>query len=92
MIVSTEPNAYFPNTNLFTVFPNPGSDFMAVRNPVPDKQFTITLFNLVGNEILVKVCSSHYSEINTTSMRNGLYFYQIKNEIGILQSGKWLKE
>ena len=67
-------NNTFDNEN-FKSFPNPVKD---VLNLSYDKNISnVTVFNLVGQEVLTKAINSNQSQIDMTSLSAGTYFVRI---------------
>lgn len=66
-------------TNIRSIFPNPTSDQINIqsKNGMVDE---ITLFDVVGKEILKQSIHASECTINLNNLYNGLYFIRIKTE------------
>ena len=73
------------------VYPNPGSDQVFVKNTKGIALFR--LFNLQGKMVLsTKIIGSLELEINTSELYPGIYFFQLTDESGTEETGKWIKQ
>jgi len=92
LITSIDDDLIFSKGNFFEVFPNPGKNNIIIKNTKTDDHFSFSLFDLFGNKIFITGVNSGSLKINTTSIPEGLYFYQISSDNDNNQSGKWIKE
>lgn len=76
----------------FVIYPNPGNGFINIENPFSGSKFRFSLYNGFGSKVFETTISDDLTPVNTTNIPKGLYFYNIGNSLGILQSGKWMKE
>ena len=77
----------------FTLTPNPASDYFEIFSPFDlAAESTFVLSNTQGHEVAkAKLPSTFKSKrFNTTKLSSGLYFWQITNKIGLMQTGKIL--
>ena len=72
---------------LFDNYPNPFNSSTIIKFDMPmSEQVSITLFNLLGEEVLVPIRSSnilegtHKISINMNNLPAGIYYYQIKTD------------
>jgi len=82
----------FPYTNIFKVSPNPGNYEITIESLLPENEYSFSLFDLFGNKTIEIDGKSTKLKVNTSILQPGLYFYQITNESGYRQTGKWIKE
>lgn len=71
--------------NLSKVYPNPSSGKITVM--INNGQ-EISIFNLLGENILNSTLNSSRTEIDLSKETKGIYFYQLTNGSGILKTGK----
>jgi hypothetical protein len=65
------------------IYPNPASDFVQISGlpALSSNSITITLLNILGNEIINDDLSANESQrINVASLPNGIYFLRIDNQ------------
>lgn len=74
---------------LINVFPNPAKDRIIINcNNITFENFSFELIDIFGNSVMRKEIIS-YNEIEIPgTIKNGLYFYIIKNDTEILSKGK----
>jgi hypothetical protein len=73
------------------VYPNPGSDYMAVETGPQAFGADFTLYDLTGRPVLQKKIVSSPVRINTQSLLPGIYFYRAVKGNQVIESGKWVK-
>jgi len=81
-------------TSAFRVYPNPVDDFLFIEvlNPV-NYPLKLRLYNLSGKEAGTYLIKSNHSKMNTSSLNNGLYLYEIfDNRLKKFAAGKIIKE
>lgn len=73
-----------------TLFPNPFTDDLTLR--LEDNE--LTEFNLydLASRTLFRQNFSRSLQVNTQSFPKGIYFYELKNENGLLRKGKIVKD
>jgi type IX secretion system substrate protein/carboxypeptidase family protein len=67
--------------NLFNIYPNPAQDIININSPIPIKYLTIT--NYIGQVVYNSNTINHTNmEINSSSIRSGVYVIRIETNIG----------
>jgi hypothetical protein len=89
LITSVPENAPPIYISDFLVYPNPGKDILKISSGKDGLVFE--MFNLEGKMVLEQAFDKNTS-INTGSLPNGVYSYQIIREGRLLENGKWIKE
>ena len=69
----------FDSKNTY-VFPNPSTSFLNIKNNKLIHNTKFSVFNLIGELVLVKNLFSQDQLIDVSSLTNGLYFYKIQIE------------
>jgi hypothetical protein len=72
------------------VFPNPFSnqlDFTAAEN----EQMTVSLYDFLGQQVLQQTFTNA-TTLNTQQLADGIYFFKLCNNKGIVKNGKILKQ
>ena len=64
----------------FSVYPNPAHSLITVELQQLTTEFTFSLIDLTGKEILTKQINLPYTKINVQHLAKGIYFYQITGE------------
>ena len=72
------------------MFPNPFSSHLNI-NYVGNEQITIEIYDFLSHKIISKTFTNNTS-INTDQLSEGIYFYKLINEKGLIKSGKIIKE
>lgn len=82
---------------LFEVFPNPGTSFIFLRSNLKlAQEVQIEIIDMAGKSVLKN--NVHFkkekneTQVNVSSLTNGVYTLKIKSESGNLQYVKWIKE
>lgn len=73
-----------------TVFPNPGTDHIALD--LPPGPHTITLFDATGRMVLQQRSADARPVITTQALPAGLYRIAVSNEQGAVMGATWVKE
>jgi hypothetical protein len=73
------------------LYPNPVRDFLSIRNERMD-YFSFRLYNVAGKLATYEPILSNGQEIDLTSLKPGVYFYQVWSAAGVEKSGKVIKE
>jgi hypothetical protein len=81
-----------PTVHDAIVYPNPGSNHLKIRIGVQHKQSTFKLFDMTGRQVLEKHIEGCKAEINTQFLKSGTYVYTLKNNSGLNETGKWVKQ
>ena len=75
----------------FSVYPNPASDVLYVRNAVNAK--SVSVHNIVGAEVMnVSVDGSETFSINTSELEKGIYVISVNTEAGSAGHTKFVVE
>ncbi|WP_395049696.1 S8 family serine peptidase, partial [Flavobacterium sp.] len=82
-------NAFSKND--FIVYPNPTSDSIFITLPEGFDSKMLTIYNVLGQEMLEKNISTQSSPISLKSLNSGMYFYKIESN-GFSKSGKIIKQ
>jgi hypothetical protein len=77
--------------NEIVLFPNPGQNIINLY--VSDIKFDseICFYDAHGRLVFEQKCNSASIAINTSSWRNGIYFYRVINKNNDMYLGKWVK-
>ncbi len=72
------------------IYPNPftSSAILNVESDVKDLQFTFTVYDILGKQVMQNNHLGTTSVINRENLDAGVYFYKIENKQQILKSGK----
>lgn len=73
------------------IHPNPFSSALNVNNPEKLKG-QITLYDVLGRQVLSQPLPTENGEINTATLAPGLYTYRITNGEGLFKTGRLLKQ
>jgi len=75
--------------NIFNIYPNPANSFITIDiDNYNFKDFNFEMFDFTGKMIFQKDLNSNKNYINLNGISDGIYFYQISNENGVLEKGK----
>ena len=77
--------------NDFIVYPNPTSDSISITLPEGFESRTLSIYNVLGQELLEKKITTQSSTISLKSLDSGMYFYKIEAN-GFSKSGKIIKQ
>lgn len=74
------------------VYPNPATEFLHIILPAlyPSEQASISILNQLGQEVFSSGLNQNNTEISIAQLASGLYNYVIKNQDGIVKSGRLL--
>ncbi len=75
-------------TNTISFYPNPSKDYINISSENAIEQ--ITIFNLLGQEVLTKTVNSQEFVLDITNLSNGTYIAEL-NSLGKSQSVKLVK-
>jgi hypothetical protein len=79
-----------PDQNMFSIYPNPGSNQINLK--MPAGEFDFELYGLNGQVLIKQQVNGENNTINTIQLKPGIYFYRIidsRNQI--IQTGKWIR-
>ncbi len=75
--------------NTARIFPNPFSNQLSFS--LASNEFTtISLYNILGQQVLQQTFTN-YITINTEQLTNGIYIYKLRNNKGLVTSGKIIR-
>jgi len=74
------------------VFPNPGSDYLVIESGPQIRGAKFRLVNLGGKEVLKSTLTERRTTMDTQSLPQGYYVWQIQYRNKIVEAGKWIKE
>ena len=72
------------------IFPNPFSNQL-IFTFADNKPIIVSLYNFVGQQVLQQTFTSS-TTINTEQLAEGIYFYELHNNKGIVKTGKVVKQ
>lgn len=78
--------------NKFSIYPNPGNDYLFIDAKLPNNTPLFELFDLYGRLCKTRSLVSGPNRITTLDLPQGIYLYKITNKENILSSGKWVKQ
>lgn len=70
------------NDSSLTISPNPASETLVVANSGSDIIKTVTIFDMLGREVMVKAIGEPETSLNLSELRNGNYFLSIEFDNG----------
>jgi len=81
-------------SNEYELYPNPTQGTVQIRYTGNEEvnKMTFTLYDIIGNKIMVKEGLSNYSYISIPPTANGIYTYTITNGNEIVKRDKLLLE
>ena len=74
------------NVSEINPYPNPSNGVFTFN--IKSDKLEIEIYDIIGSRIYYSNISSQKSEIDLSKQAKGIYFYQIKNEKAIINSGK----
>ncbi len=77
--------------DVFQIYPNPFSKKLLLKNET-NSLCIIHIFNMMGKEVYTIIVNDSEGFIDTSYLSEGLYFYEIKNNNGLITKGKLIKE
>lgn len=78
------------STRTIALFPNPVDQNQAIRFTGTASNCTVIISDLTGKEIRRVQFESLQSDILKADLETGMYFYQVRNETGLLGNGKFI--
>lgn len=79
--------------NLFTVFPNPFSSTLTLQlNSNSTENYDFKIVDIMGKEVLKSVINKQNNTMETATLQNGVYFFEVSKNDVILQSGKLISQ
>nr|MBA3705908.1 T9SS type A sorting domain-containing protein [Bacteroidota bacterium] len=89
---STSSNQYFENQQVFEVYPNPATGFLAFQGMKDYENMTIEIYDMLGRNISGQMKIIKDAQIDISGWDQGIYFYRISKEGSIIQAGKFIKK
>ena len=97
-MIGTNQNCFPVNTNeqeinqTFKIYPNPFTDYLSLENS-DNKSITIEIYDMVGRMVqsVNLNATDSYSNLNTSDLEAGFYFYSVYEDNKLITSGKLLK-
>ncbi|MDD7885739.1 T9SS type A sorting domain-containing protein [Flavivirga sp. 57AJ16] len=80
--LSTEENII--NNDKFMIFPNPVEDIVTIKFPLNETKAKVTIYNLLGQQILNEEIANSNNELNIGNIESGMYLLNIETEKGII--------
>ena len=87
---TTLTNIDIHETVTFSIYPNPGQDFIVVSND-GKQDMEVTITNALGKTMFKKQMNRANEKLNTSNFSSGIYFITIKYN-GTLFSKRWVKK
>ena len=84
-------NEITQNKNEISIYPNPATTSLTIRQISPSVNQQLFIRNLLGEEIYHQPINNSQTTIDISKWSNGVYFYQIRNDKESLQ-GKFVVE
>jgi len=81
----------FEFANYFTLFPNPAKSFLNISMKETIEVKSISIYNTLGQSVLVIPNAEKVSKIDVSSLTSGNYFIKINSDKGILNA-RFVKE
>ena len=75
-------------TDEVKLYPNPSSGNVTIAITSTSEHPIIYFYNLLGQEVETVKLNSTETIINNGTLQNGIYFYRVMNDSGIMDSGK----
>ena len=79
------------NDSFSLIFPNPFSNQLNIQY-TGNEQTTISIYDFLGQQIIIRKKFTNTTVINLEQLAEGIYFYEIRNEKGLIKNGKVLKQ
>ncbi len=77
----------------FTIYPNPTSDFLYVKNPEPDnRDLFVTIFSMEGKEVYTEQIKTTSTALYIHDLKKGSYFVSINNLSGFVYKEIMMKK
>ena len=72
----------------FALYPNPANDKLKLTIPSAVQKATISIFDLLGKEIMKHTMTSDKTQLDISPIKKGLYLVQVSDKTGILETQK----
>ncbi len=80
------------NASGVNIFPNPNNGYINVTLNENATNSVIEIYDALGKLVVLKTLSTTQTTINTTELNQGMYTYRIRNNEGVINRGKLIKE
>ena len=67
-------------TDLFSIYPNPASDFVTLNIDKGNTDFTMNIYNVIGTLVKSETLKQNHRQINIGDLGNGVYMVTIKSK------------
>lgn len=74
------------NTPQIKYYPNPVSNKLTIEMASGSAQSIITLYNMLGSEVLKTNTSNLIAELNVSTLKKGIYIINVSNSTGVFSS------
>lgn len=73
-----------------TIYPNPAKEQFQVEHNVPlnNGDVELTIFNMIGNKLIIKKINNTRTTVNVDSLKTGVYFYTITQNNKLIKTDK----
>lgn len=78
------------NSNKFAIYPNPVKDILNIG--LNKTIASVAIYNLLGQEVLVKTVNADQSQLNVANLSKGTYMVKVTAEDGATKTMKVIKE
>lgn len=68
------------NDNDISIYPNPAKNFVYLKMPSTKNKSTVTVFNVLGKQVLFRLIESNDKQIDISSLSKGIYILNVKSE------------
>jgi len=75
-----------------TVYPNPGNNYINLSIQSFQNNLVFNLYSVSGFRLLSSINLLKITQINTSHLAAGIYFYEVKQQDKIIAKGKWVKQ
>ncbi len=81
-------------TEDFSIYPNPfcASATIVINDVSQLKNVELRIYNVLGEEVMVKIITTQSTTFDTKEFLSGIYFYQITDNNKAIQSGKLISQ
>jgi hypothetical protein len=73
------------------IFPNPAPNSITIENNNPNKEITLTIFNINGQEIMQQQIKDKKTQVDISNLNSGIYFFKLITD-KIVEIRKIIKE
>jgi|GEM_PF-1201527 len=76
------------NENSVQLYPNPASDVLTISLNKPMDNATHKIYNVKGQQVMSFKNDGDYTSINISHLNNGIYWYELAGENGVIERQK----